>query len=118
MDMPEVPRDRTFQLWSYTVGHSRLLLRSTKSEQRGTRVDILFKNVANINLPTVIEDLNVERADAATTRALARSLGSADLGERQVFLVRGRNCDGYVVAGALVHREDEGEYDEASALFD
>ncbi len=37
--------DRRFQLWAYTVSHGSLLLRSTKTDDEPTRVDVLFRNV-------------------------------------------------------------------------
>jgi hypothetical protein len=43
--------DRKFQVWKYTVGHSQLLLRSTKSPDCSTRIDVLFKGVSEFHLP-------------------------------------------------------------------
>jgi hypothetical protein len=47
-------RDRVFQLWTYTVSMGRLLLRSTKSDQFVTRLDVAFQNVQAIQLPDVV----------------------------------------------------------------
>jgi hypothetical protein len=56
-------RERTFQLWAYTVGMKRLLLRSTKNETFRTRIDILFQNVKALHLPTSLDGLVVSEAD-------------------------------------------------------
>ena len=42
--------DRVFQLWAYTVGMGRLLLRSTVSDQFSTRIDVVFQNVQAVQL--------------------------------------------------------------------
>jgi hypothetical protein len=47
--------DRVFQLWRYTVGMKRLLLRSTKTPTFGTRIDVLFQNVKAMKLPTRLD---------------------------------------------------------------
>lgn len=57
----EFESERPFQMWRYSVGHSMLLLRSTKDEQHDTRVDVLFKRVERLDLPTVCQGLTIER---------------------------------------------------------
>ena len=37
--------DRRFQLWSYRVSHSQLLLRSVRDAEHTSRIDVLFKGV-------------------------------------------------------------------------
>jgi hypothetical protein len=49
--------DRLFQMWLFTVGMTRLLLRSTKSEEHPTRIDVLFQGVQFIGLPTRLDGL-------------------------------------------------------------
>lgn len=53
-----------FRCWSYTARHGQLLLRSTKSAERPTQVDVLFKNVSAVNLRTVMQDLELVETDA------------------------------------------------------
>ena len=109
---------RSFQVWSYTVGHSRLLLRSVKSIENSTRVDVLFKNVASISMPTLVENLTIEAADENTRRMLVEGWELRILEGRVIFVLRGTNYQGYVVAGAMAHHEDDGEYDEPSQLME
>lgn len=110
--------NRRFQIWSYTVSHGTLLLRSTKAPGTPTRVDVLFKDVAAINLPTNVDGLTIERADDAAAREAASTLDEPELRGRTVFAVRGRGCRGHVVAGAVFHHEDEGEFFDPSALLE
>ena len=51
--------NRQFQIWSYKVSHAQLLLRSTKSKNDPTRIDLLFKNVAIINMPTLLNGVRM-----------------------------------------------------------
>lgn len=96
-----------FQWWSYTVSHGQLLLRSPKSAERLTQVDVLFKDVAIVHLPTWIDRLEVLEGDSPQT---------LDLQGRKYFVVRGRSSDGYVVAGAVFHDEGDHDYQEPSPL--
>lgn len=89
--------DRTFQIWRYTVGHGQLLLRSTKEEGGPTtRVDILFKGVDWIDMPTRTNGLRIEPN-----------------GEHS-FSVSGEGWTGRVAAGGGWAREDDGSYADPS----
>jgi hypothetical protein len=110
-------RERVFQLWAYTVGMSRLLLRSTKSDTFQTRVEVMFQNVKAIQLPTVLEGLVVAEADRDLAQRIEVETGlTCDEGSR-FFGLRTSHGTGYVVAGAMVSDEDEGEYFEPSKLW-
>lgn len=108
---------RRFQVWAYTVGHRQLLLRSNKSEGQSHRCEVLFKNVARLDLPTSIEDLEVEVEGDAIPGANARQLGAHETWDRTVYLIKGKNCLGYVVASSIAYTADEGEYDSPSSLL-
>jgi hypothetical protein len=105
---------RRFQIWNYTVGHSELLLRSTKTSGVVTRVDVFFKNVAAIHLPTILDGLSVSEASAEETAELHIQVDPSRLEGRKVFAVRGSNFTGYVIAGVIAWHEDEREYHEPS----
>lgn len=104
-----------FQWWVYEVGHGCLLLRSPKSPGRPTRIDILFKNVAAVDLPTVFDDPTVKRTD--TSDLPKDRLGALEPFDRSVYLVAGPRVNGTVVAGTMVWCEDDGEYHEPSSLM-
>ena len=105
---------RPFQVWLYAVGHGQLLLRSNRSDEFTTRVDMLLNNVAAMHLPTVFDDLSLAEASADEARGLNIQLGALPVGDRKVFLIRGSNFVGYIVAGAVAWHEDEGhDYDES-----
>jgi hypothetical protein len=110
-------RDRVFQLWSYTVSMGRLLLRSTKSDQFETRVDVAFQNVQAVQLPTLLPGLAVSEADTAETERIVKETGLLPDDDRKFFSVIGSNFTGYVVAGVVVSCEDSGEYYEPSQVW-
>ena len=56
--------NRMFQLWAYTVGHGQVLMRSTKIDPASSRVDIAFKNVIALKLPSVFDRLAIEESSA------------------------------------------------------
>jgi hypothetical protein len=102
--IPEGARDgsRSFQVWAFTGSHSQLLLRSSKDEAQFTRIDLLFKGVGRLCLPTLLRSLEVSEPD--------------DGDQPRRFALKFEGGDGYVIADALFGAEDEGEYHEPSSL--
>jgi hypothetical protein len=114
MSEPIVSFPRPFQVWLYSVSHGQLLLRSNRSESLTARVDVLFRDVAAIGLPTIFEGLSVVETSADQVRDLYIHLGSLPLQHRKVFVIRGTNFTGHVVAGAIFWHEDAGyHFDES-----
>jgi len=112
--------NRRFAVWSYTVSHKQLLLRSTKDHAHETRIDLLFKNVLYLALPTLIHDLTVSEADAATSSRIVAGVASdspRSLDDKRVYVLRGRGPEGYVVASTVVHAEDTEDYLAPSSLI-
>jgi hypothetical protein len=105
---------RSFQVWSYSVSHCELLIRSVKSAEWPTRVDIIFKGVEAVHLPTLATQLSITETSDADIRK-PPTLRQGSLGkDMKVFLVEGADFVGYVAALiALVH-EDDGEYYDPS----
>lgn len=97
MAEPVFASDRTFQVWSYTVSHRELLLRSVKDEHHDTRLDLLFKPVRRVELDTMIKGMNVVVEDGC-------------------FVLFGDGWSGIVDAETFASEEDDGEYDDPSRL--
>jgi hypothetical protein len=111
-DWPE----RTFQLWAYTVGMARLLLRSTKNETFATRIDVLFQNVKALQVPTSLDGLVVTEADGELAKRIESDTGML-FEESHFFAIETARGVGYIVASVMVSREDEGEYFDPSDLW-
>jgi hypothetical protein len=107
--------ERSFQIWKYTVGHSQLLLRSTKARNVPTRIDVFFKGVSEFHLPTTLSGLSVQEASDDQIRKLCSLRESASFNHGvKVYMVKGMDYLGYVAALVVACHEDEGEYDEPS----
>jgi hypothetical protein len=104
---------RFFQLWSYTVSHSELLFRSTKSPEFTTRIDVFFKGVSEFHLPTTSHGLSIAEASDSDIQKVCSLRKSPDHGSK-LFRVQGRDFVGHVTALLVACHEDEGEYDEPS----
>jgi len=106
---------RSFQIWKYTVGHSQLLLRSTKSPDFPTRIDVFFKGVKEIHLPTSFTGLSITEASQADIQKLCILQTHPSMGSDLKYLqIQGVGFLGYVMALIVVWHEDSGEYDEPS----
>ena len=103
-----------FQLWAYTVGHGRLLLRSTKSTDRQTQIDILFKDVAAVHLPATLRNPTISAEQA--TRGKLEELGFAEAPSdgRTLYTIEADAVSGYVLARNMVSDETDREYYEPS----
>jgi hypothetical protein len=107
---------RLFQLWSYTTSHSQLLLRSPKSSEYPTRIDVLFKNVANINLPTLLSGLTVNALSESEAAHLFQQFDAQAIKGMHLFSITDTNLNGHVIAGSIAWHEDNSEYNEASVV--
>ena len=87
--------DRHFQVWRYEVGHSQLLLRSVKASGHDSRIDVLFKAVDSICMPTSLDGLTIER-------------------DGDSFALSGREWEGSITAGSCYQAEDGDEYFDPS----
>ena len=109
---------RFFQMWQYTVGHSQLLLRSVKRDDFVTRVDVLFKNVSVIQLPTTFDALSISELSEGEEISHILPDFRHEKGKKN-FVVRGSQSQvvGYVIAGALAFHEDDLEYHDPSHFW-
>lgn len=106
--------ERFFELWSYSVSHHELLLRSTKSTEFPTRIDVFFKGVEEIHVPTASNGLSIAEISSADVQKLS-TLRSASYGKHvRVFAVQGEGFTGYVAALIALWHEDKGEYYDPS----
>ncbi|MDQ4114599.1 MAG: hypothetical protein M3306_26425 [Actinomycetota bacterium] len=97
---------RTFQVWSYDVSHSVLLLRSNRTGENSTRVDLMFRGVAELQVRSQMKELSIDLAEGK----------GPDAGGRYTFEVKDAGWRGYVVARALHFAEDDLSYGEPSTI--
>lgn len=110
-------RDRVFQMWAYTVGMGRLLLRATKTPTFGTRIDVLFQDVRAVVLPARLEGLSVRIASPQDRFKVPESIGQWMSDDAEVYVCEGTGYTGYVVASVCLLHEDQGDYGDDSPLL-
>jgi hypothetical protein len=112
---------RQFQVWAYTVSHGQLLLRSTKTEEMPTRIDILFKPVSFMELPTLFHGITVCEVESGDADGILGRIQASEYHiiykHQKVYKLSSGDVVAYVVASAFVVHEDDGEYYDRSALF-
>ncbi|MDB5337683.1 MAG: hypothetical protein JWN70_3302 [Planctomycetaceae bacterium] len=106
--------ERDFQVWNYTVGMRRLLLRSNKEGRFDTRIDILFQNVQAMRLPTHLHGVRVSEADDVEKASLVEQFGQGMVQSGRLFHIENRVSIGFVVAGLVTEAVDDREYFEPS----
>ena len=110
---PELFRsDRYFKVWQYTVGHRRLLLRSSRDRPPETRIDVHFANVSIMVLRPSYEGLVIRRADDEECEKVGLDYGVEVLPGRLFAL--GHGLRSFVVSAPPQWHEDEGEMDDPS----
>lgn len=91
---------RTFRVWSYAIGHRTLYLRSAKSEEGGTTIDIGFASVYEMHLPTELQGIAIHEEitdDGPATQP-------------RKWIVETGDVIGHVIAGAAGVHEDDREW--------
>ena len=99
------------------TSHGQLLLRSAKSEGRSTRIDVLFKGVYALHTGAFFPDLSIFEV---TKDELAKQFGDLSVFEEpgvKWFLLQTSKWTGFVCAGAVYWKEDNGEFHEPSQLI-
>jgi hypothetical protein len=77
----------------------------------------MFQNVEALQLPALLDGLDVSEAAADQVEGIIRATGLLPAAGRTFYVVAGSNYHGYVVAGVVVSSEDEGEYFDESLLW-
>jgi hypothetical protein len=108
---------RKFQLWSYAISQSLLLLRSTRNmdDPDSTRLDVLFLGVSEVKVPRSLHNLSIDLIPDGDP--LLNKLGVERKPERHVFSLTGDDYQsGYVVAWSVHFAEDDLDFDYPSAI--
>lgn len=100
---------RRFQVWLYSVSHAQLLLRANPRHGGDERIEVLFKAVRWMGIPTVLDGLTireVERAEVAGELPLSGAADERIRPEYRFYVLEGAGYRGVVVAlAAFVHTD-------------
>ncbi len=97
---------RLFKLWSYTVSHRTMFLRSNPDPQQGetTRIEIYVGHVDLMMISSDLEGLRLWRASELERIDVNRKYGT-DAKPNALYLLRSRNASGFIVSGRPQWRE-------------
>jgi hypothetical protein len=114
---PLFESDRMFVVFSYSMSHGLLLLRSRKAGRFLTRIDILFQDVRAMELRSWFTGVSIEQVEA--DYLLHQRSKPAELIEpgNVVYLIAGSGWDGFVVGGRISFLEDDGDAFAPSGLM-
>ncbi|XIG72879.1 hypothetical protein C1N81_05230 (plasmid) [Streptomyces sp. SGAir0957] len=103
---------RYFKVWQYTVGHRRLLLRSSRDRPPETRIDVHFGNVDLMLLRPRYDGLTIRRAEDEECVKVGLDYG-VEIKPGRLFLL-GRDLTSFVVSAPPQWHEDDGAMDDPS----
>jgi hypothetical protein len=113
-----VEYNRLFSVHLYWVSHGVLLLRSAKTNQHPSRVDILFSDVRWIGLPVWFDGIRIELGDLSDVSLPLTAKIKQEVQFMTVFRVISQGVPHCLIAGAKVCvAEDQGNYGTNSALL-
>jgi len=106
-----------FQVWGYSVGMRRLLLRSTKGEAAKTRVDVFFQNVKAMDVTTQMNGLAVFAAEGPDVKRISLTTGLVPSEDCIFYVLLSGGRRGHVVASLVAESVDDLEFHEASQYW-
>ena len=106
--------NRKFQIATFRWSHGQLLLRSAKSTDTPTRLDILFKDVRAFELRTDLSGLSIAEGDPGElTGKPAKPLNTMEHGHK-IYILKSQDWVGYIVGDGVFWHEDQGEIGQPS----
>ena len=109
---------RSFVQWFFTKSHGRLLLWSEKGNTEKTRIEVLFSDVAVINIPIYMPDLKITPVKGKEAQAELTRVPKQMTPDKTLFRMSGSDWNGYVIAGLLTVAEADRDFDAPSDLLD
>lgn len=108
---------RRFQLWEYYVGHGSLLIRSPKTPDNPTNVDLIFDGTTFISAPRHLnpepnDSIEIVEPTEREAKELEDLLGIR-LREAQLFVLKTQRYRHLIVAAHLTTKEHDGDIFES-----
>ena len=109
--------DRRFVMFSYEVTHGLLLLRSGKTDQHKTRIDILIRDVRALEIRAWFEGIQILEGNGGDLVGFRSNPVQMIEPGNKVYIVRGRAWEGFVLGGEFSIHEDNEEFTAQSFLI-
>lgn len=103
--------DRKFKFWFYHVTHGEAIIRSMKTEEDGTNIDIYFGDIQYIEMPTILSELKLINANAADIVYLTEKTGKSVRPQNVIVLLLGERRF-YIIASIVKVMENSLETNE------
>jgi hypothetical protein len=104
--------ERLFKVWTYSVSHCRLLLRSTIEGGLPSRIDVYFGGVELMLLRPYYHGLSVAVAGPDEVAQYEKRYG--EIGRGATLFMLEPNLGSFVVAGVMQWHEDTGGFQDRS----
>jgi hypothetical protein len=109
--------DRRFSVFSYGISHGPLLLRSGKTNEHPTRIDVLILDVRAMEIRSWFEGFEITKVDQDYLRNFRSNpieMMQPGLG---VYALSGKDWQGFILGGNLSAQQDEADFMASSALM-
>ncbi len=109
--------EQTFVIYSYTVSHGLLLLRSRKAGSDQELTDILFLDVRAMELRASFSDFEIREEPAAFLSRFGSNPSAMMEPGLTAFSISGNGWLGYVLAGRVATQTHDGGFFDTSPLI-
>lgn len=108
--------DRKFSVFSYSVSHGPLLLRSGRTDEHHTRIDVLILDVRAMEIRSWFEGIEIALADQKYLQDFRSRPAEMMQPGLNVYAIAGKGWQGFIVGGNLWVHEDEADFMAPSAF--
>lgn len=104
--------NRKFKLWFYQVSHSEAIIRSPKTDLNkiyDTNIDIYLGDISYIEMPCLLQDLQINDATEEDCIYLSKKLGK-DIPKKRIIVLVSEGKKYYIVASVVKLMENDLDY--------
>ncbi len=108
--------DRRFSVIGYGAGHGPLLLRSGKTDEHHTRIDVLILDVRAMETRSWSEGFEIALVDQDYLRDFRSRPDEMMQPGLNAYAISGKGWQGFILGGNLCVHEDEADFGAPSAF--
>jgi hypothetical protein len=102
--------DRKFSLFSYGLSHGPLLLRSGRTDEHHTRIDVLILDVRAMEIRSWFDGVEIALADQDYLRDFRSRPAEIMEPGLNAYAISSKGWQGFIVGGSLWLHEDEADF--------
>jgi hypothetical protein len=108
--------DRKFSVFGYWASHGPLLLRSGRTDEHHTRIDVLILDVRAMEIRSWFEGFEIALVDQDYLRDFRSRPAEMMQPGLNAYAISGKGWQGFIVGGNLCVHEDEADFTAPSAF--